>query len=186
MNTDSTTLHPRLAELVDDLHRSRRALHACVAALSDAQRLAAPVGASWSVAQIVEHLSMVEGNVGRLLSNLMKEAEATGARETETTSVLTSLDQFGVDVPTVRIPAPDRVQPKEGLTTHEALARLDAVRDHLLSVLPRASGLPLATVSFPHPALGPLNGYEWILLIAQHERRHTRQIEAVAAASASA
>ena len=186
MNAYATTLHPRLAELVDDLQRSRRALHACVEALSDAQRDAAPVGESWSVAQIVEHLAIVEGQVGRLLSNLMKEAEATGERETETTSVLTSLDQFGVDVPTVRIPAPDRVQPKDGLSAHEALVRLDAVRDQLLRVIPRASGLPLANVSFPHPALGPLNGYEWILLIAQHERRHTRQIEAVAAAVTSA
>lgn len=186
MNAYATTLHPRLAELVDDLQRSRRALHACVAALSDAQRDAAPVGESWSVAQIVEHLAIVEGQVGRLLSNLIKEAEATGERETETTSVLTSLDQFGVDVPTVRIPAPDRVQPKDGLSAHDALVRLDAVRDQLLRVIPRASGLPLANVSFPHPALGPLNGYEWILLIAQHERRHTRQIEAVAAAVTSA
>jgi hypothetical protein len=33
----------------------------------------------------------------------------------------------------------------------------------------------------PHPVLGPLDGYQWILLISAHSERHTKQIEEVKA-----
>ena len=184
MNMPTNALHPRLADIVEDLLQARRELHETLRSLTDEQRAARPVGDRWSVAQIVEHLVIVEGGAGRMISNLIKEAVATGERETETTSVLASLDHFGIETPTVRIEAPERVQPREGLTVEESLARLDATREKLLSVITSASGVPLAKVTAPHPALGPFNGYQWIVLIAQHERRHTRQIEAVAALSA--
>jgi len=29
---------------------------------------------------------------------------------------------------------------------------------------------------FDHPALGPLDGYEWVLAVAAHTERHTKQI----------
>ena len=184
MNAPANTLHPRLADLVDNLHQSRRELHATLRGLSDAQRAAGPVGDAWSVAQIVEHLTLVEGGAGRMLSNLFKEARAMGEQETDTTSMLHALDQYGVETPDVKIQAPDRIHPREGLSVEDGLSRLGAIREKLVSVIETASGLPLTKVSAPHPLFGPFNAYQWILLIAQHERRHTRQIEAVAAASA--
>jgi len=33
----------------------------------------------------------------------------------------------------------------------------------------------------PHPVLGPLDAYQWILLISAHSERHTKQIEEVKA-----
>ena len=33
----------------------------------------------------------------------------------------------------------------------------------------------------PHPTLGTLDGYQWILLISAHSERHTKQIEEVKA-----
>lgn len=34
---------------------------------------------------------------------------------------------------------------------------------------------------FDHPVLGPMEGYQWLLLIATHSARHTAQIEEVKA-----
>ena len=54
--------------------------------------------------------------------------------------------------------------------------RLQAVRERLVTALIQGSGLALGTVSYPHPLFGPLNGYQWILVISMHERRHVAQI----------
>jgi hypothetical protein len=35
-------------------------------------------------------------------------------------------------------------------------------------------------VSFPHPVLGPTNGYQWFLFIGSHEARHADQIRETA------
>ena len=180
MTTASTELHPRIVELMGALNASRSELHACLDAMSEQQRTAPPIGNTWSVAQNLEHLALIEGGVGRLISNLMKQAAATGTHETETSTVLDSLAKWNPARASQPLPAPDAMLPKEGITVDEALVRLSASRARLLSVLPTASGLPLASVHAPHAFLGAINGYQWILLIAEHERRHTRQIEALA------
>ena len=68
------------------------------------------------------------------------------------------------------------MKPKGGLTAAEGIERLHAVRERLVTALIEGSGLALGAVSHPHPLFGPLNGYQWILVIAMHERRHAAQI----------
>ena len=34
---------------------------------------------------------------------------------------------------------------------------------------------------FPHPVFGPMDAYQWLLVISGHSRRHTLQIEEVKA-----
>ncbi len=176
MSATTAAPHPRIAELLAELEQSRRELLSVVQALPESQRDAAPVGDAWSVSQILEHLSIVEDSGGRLISKLMKQAQEAGAFESDASSVLGSLDAFGFEDQTRRIEAPDMVCPKSGLTTAQALERMQAVRERLVEKLLQGSGLALGTVSFPHPIFGPLNGYQWILTIAKHERRHMAQI----------
>ena len=168
--------HPRIAELLNELQHSRHDLLAAVAAVPPEVREAASNGADWSVAQILEHLSMVEDGAGRLVSTLMKQAQAAGAFETDDSSVLGSMDHFAVKDLSKRIQAPERVLPTGGVTAAQGLERLAAVRERLVTALLQGSGLALGTVSFPHPLFGPLNGYQWVLTIALHERRHVSQL----------
>jgi hypothetical protein len=87
--------------------------------------------------------------------------------------------------PLRRIEAPEMVQPSEGLNVESALERLTAVRTRLRTgLVQEASGVALATVSAPHPAIGMLDGYQWILMVAQHERRHIGQIRRIAGEAA--
>ena len=176
MSATTAAPHPRIAELLDALEASRRELLTVVNALTAEQRDAAPHGDAWSVAQILEHLSIVEDGGGRLISKLMKQAQANGDYEVESSSVLDSLSQFDVVNFDRRIEAPEQVRPKSGLTAAEGLERLQAVRERLVTALIQGSGLALGTVSYPHPLFGPLNGYQWILVISMHERRHAAQI----------
>jgi hypothetical protein len=34
---------------------------------------------------------------------------------------------------------------------------------------------------YPHPALGPINAYQWLLVMGGHESRHRRQINGIKA-----
>ena len=53
----------------------------------------------------------------------------------------------------------------------------------LRSAIADADGLALGLIMHPHPVVGDINLYEWILFVGLHEQRHVRQIGAVAAAS---
>lgn len=176
MSATTAAPHPRIAELLAALEESRRELLTVVNALPAEQRDGAPTSDAWSVPQILEHLSIVEDGGGRLVSKLMKEAQANGDFEVESSSILDSLNQFDILNFDRRIEAPEQVKPKGGITAAEGIERLHAVRERLVTALMQGSGLALGAVSYPHPLFGPLNGYQWILVIAMHERRHAAQI----------
>jgi hypothetical protein len=41
-------------------------------------------------------------------------------------------------------------------------------------------GLALGRVTRAHPTLGPLNRYQWVLFVGQHEARHAAQLQDIA------
>ncbi len=176
----SDTLHPRIAELLVELDASRAELRAFVNSLSAEQLTAPASGEGWSVAQILEHLALTEDGMGRLFSKIVHDVEASGARETDSSSVLGRNDAWGVVTADVKVTAPDRVCPTGSLSPDESIARLEASRTKLKEVMARASGLALGTASFPHPLFGPFDGYQWGLIVSQHERRHIRQMRRLA------
>lgn len=179
-DTAGQSLHPRIAELMAELDASRRDLRALVDSLPPEELNAPASDGGWSIAGILEHLSMVEDGAGRLFTNIAREVAAAGARETDTSSVLGLNDAFRIATSPAKITAPERIWPKGGLTAEESMARLETARARLKSALVAASGLALGTVSMPHPLFGPISGYQWVLATSQHERRHTRQIRRAA------
>ncbi len=174
------SLHPRVAEIVDALERSQRELVDVVMSIPADRREAPAISDKWSIAQQLEHLAIVEDGAGRLMSKLIKQVEASGERETDDTSFLHSLDRYQVWTVTRPVAAPDFVKPREGLTSSDALARLTESRNRMIGALQRASGMALASVTAPHPLVGPLNVYQWGLVMAQHHWRHIEQIRAIA------
>ncbi|MBL0169649.1 MAG: DinB family protein [Gemmatimonadaceae bacterium] len=175
-----TSLHPRVAEIIDALEQAHRELVDVLTAIPDARREAPSEDGRWSIAQHVEHLAIVEDGAGRLISKLIKQVQATGEQETDESTMLRSLDRFQVWTVSRRIEAPEFVTPKESLSSSDALARLTASRSRMIDALQRASGLALASVLAPHPVVGPLNVYQWGLITAHHERRHIELIRAIA------
>lgn len=60
-----------------------------------------------------------------------------------------------------------------------ALARLEKSRTNLRELVVSHDGLSLGAVSFPHPVLGVIDGYQWFWFIGTHEARHASQIREI-------
>jgi hypothetical protein len=69
--------------------------------------------------------------------------------------------------------------PSGGLDAGAAWAALAETRRILREVLLAADGLALSDLVLPHPRLGPLNVYQWVVFVGAHEGRHAAQVREV-------
>ena len=173
----SAPLNPRLSELVKYVNETREQLETFVGNVPPSLQTARDKPEGWTVAEVIEHLAMIEDSVGRLISAMAKQLRAENAHETETSSVLGGLDQFGLPGTKSKLVAPESYRPTGTLSTAEALEKLRAIRTRVLEAVQKVNGLDLTKASFPHPYFGPMNGYQWLLMIGQHEMRHLNQMK---------
>ena len=176
-------MHPRLEELTALLDRARDELLRAVHAVPDDLRERRPADGRWSVAEVLEHLRVVEaGSAALLARRTLRAREAGVGPDPETSSVLGRLDGAGLLEPSVRRVAPEIVQPRADATVREALTGLEASRAALGETIRALDGVDGSQVKARHEALGELDGYQWLVFLAQHEMRHAGQIHAIAAA----
>jgi uncharacterized damage-inducible protein DinB len=177
-------VHPRLEELLQYADAQRDELWSAVDTVPEPLRERRCSPDVWSVAEVLEHLHMVELGIARLIGRRIEKASAAGlGPETETTSLLNSLDHLRLLERKVFMAAPELVQPRGGLPADQCQAALAESRRALRAALSTGDGLALGTVSAPHVSLGPLTLYQWVVFLAQHERRHAAQIREIAAVS---
>ena len=167
-------------EIYEHIDRTRARLFDAVEGLSDEQQTFTPAPDRWSVAQLVEHLSIVEGNVVALLGKLLGKAEEAGAPSPSPDLFAdpVSIEEFVERARGVKLEAPERIRPT-GLSLADSLARLKESRAALHALRPRVERADGRALRFPHPAWGPLDLYQWLLFIGAHEDRHLAQIEAL-------
>jgi DinB superfamily len=174
-------VHPRLEELLRYAEDQRDELWLAVATVPKPLRDRRPNTDTWSVAEVLEHLHMVEQGIARLIRRRIEQAVAAGLEpETETTSLLNSLDHLLLLDRTNFMAAPQLVQPRGELSAEQCEVALAESRRALRDAVSTGDGLTLGTVSAPHVLLGPLTLYQWVLFLAQHERRHAEQIRDIA------
>ena len=172
-------LQPRLSELAGFLAGTRAEL------LDSAQGAPDTLakGQTWTVPQVLQHVAMLEASTTRYLSECLDRALAAGVgRETDTSSVLTSLDAQLAIVPP-RLQTPPELAPVEQTRRADALAALSAARVELNGFIARANGWNGKQVMGDHPFFGTIDLYQYLLFIAHHERRHAAQIARIRAAS---
>jgi hypothetical protein len=166
-------------EIYEHIDRTRARLLAAVEGLSEEQQGYRPASERWSVAELVEHLSIVEGNVARLLDKLLGKAEEAGAGVAAADDFdPVSIEEFVERTRAVKLEAPERIRPT-GLPLSDSLAHLSESRAALHNLRPRIERADGRALRFPHPAWGPLDLYQWLLFIGAHEDRHLAQIEAL-------
>jgi DinB family protein len=176
-------MHPRLAELFEYAGAQRRTLLAAVEAVPANQRDRRPAEGVWSVAEVLEHLCRTERGVASLVARRLADACAAGLEcEGEVGSVLGALDRYRIPQTGRRVPAPEPVRPTGTWSWSEGVMRLAASREALERAVAPGDGLALDRVVHPHPMLGPLSLYQWILFVGQHEARHAAQVRAWAGA----
>ncbi len=174
-------MHPRIQELLDYLDAQHIVLREAVDSVPVSRRNEPPGPEQWSTAGVLEHLAIVETNIGRLLKDRIANARASGiGQETETSSVLTTFSPQSVVLDRARrITASPGSHPKQNLPWEAALEAHDSARRELRNTLVSADGLSLTEVTHPHPVFGPLDLYHWIAFVGGHEARHAAQIRAV-------
>jgi len=171
-------MHPRLAEILTYLARVRSDLTAHVEATPREAMSRQAAGGAWTGAQIVYHCGNAEGATAKMLEGLFAKALADGLpNDGATASLLHSLDHLRVPDRTFRpLVAPERLRPPDAPDFDAAWASLQKVRERTHRAVATVDGRDLTRLSAPHPFLGPLNGYQWVLFIGQHEERHLRQM----------
>jgi hypothetical protein len=175
--TRAGALHPRIEELLELLEETRGALLTAVAEVPAPYREARPADGGWTLGEIVDHVGKVETGTARLLVKRVGEARAQGhASETETSSVFAGFDTRRLRDRSLPIDAPPMVVPRAGASLREGLDALAVSRAALRAVLAEASGLALGTIVHTHPVLGPLNLYQWVIVLAMHDARHAEQV----------
>ena len=166
-----------LQGLIAQLQADRAALLAAVEHVPPALRQQRPSPERWSVAEIIEHLSIIEPRVVGLMSKLVADAPMLSGAEP--TGPL-DFDRSSVQDRTRVIMAPPPLHPSGGVDATTALADLERARADLYVLLNGAHDRDLGAVSKAHPFFGPLNGFQWLGVHAGHESRHTAQIEEAA------
>jgi hypothetical protein len=181
----------------------RRELSARLENLSEAQQTFRPTAGAWSIAEIIDHLSITEQNMVQLIGMLITKSEGAatagaeagdgkdgggdvgGSGDAPTAAPAFqpfSLDNYLEQVREVKLTAPERVRPGGKLTLAEALANLQRTRDAIEAMRPRIEAANLNAATYPHPAFGEFNAAQWLAFIGHHESRHLRQIENLMAA----
>lgn len=133
----------------------------------------------WSIAQVCQHIELVEKKSIQAVGWALKSASSSNQ---ERKDIHLALDR------TRKIRAPKMVEPgEEPIEVQKMVETFDQTRGKLLSLLAAIEDpAVLATKAVEHPAFGNLPLDQWIELIYLHEQRHIEQIKEIKSSLASA
>jgi len=174
-------MHARIEEALKYLDTERAELRAAVELVPPALREQPPGPDRWSVAQVLQHLTLIENRVGRLVNKRIAGARADGlGPELETGPILNTRHAAKIADRSLRVTAPEETRPPSDIDAASAWAALEQSRQALRAAVISGDGLALSEVKHPHPVLGEINLYQWILFVGSHEARHTAQVREIA------
>lgn len=168
---------------------SRDALLLAVSGLTDADWHTKPSADRWSIAAIVEHLAIFEELFhARIVPRLMESApRRVLIRPALTNAIHVTADARVLGLardPRVTIVSPGRaslgiasppLRPTGLAAPADSLDRLIVAREQSAVFLRSTPDLRQHVCE--QPALGPIDGYQWLLYLAAHTERHIAQIE---------
>jgi hypothetical protein len=159
------------------LDASRARLRAAVDSVPVALRATKPAPDRWSVAEVLEHLTLVERKYITMLTPLIADAKVSGlaAEAGSRTPLPSDVDAILADRSSRR-PAPEPVQPSGTLDAASAWTAAEQARADFRAMVSVLDGLALGQIVLEHHRFGALNLYQWVEFIAGHEARHVQQI----------
>jgi hypothetical protein len=166
-----------IEEIYEGNTKVRARLKELVSSLTEAQTSTLPEGEKWTVAQIVEHVAMVDGSAMRICAKLLKKAQDSGKTSDGHVVISDNFLQKGSEIATMKVEAPEFVHPTEEKTIAESLDKLDENAAQLQEMRELFESLDGSEFKFPHPFFGEISAQEWLALKGGHEMRHIKQIE---------
>lgn len=146
-----------------------------VGRLSPAQWGFKPAEDSWSIAEVMEHVVLIETSIHGIIESMsaVPESAAQGTRS--------EMDEFIIkEIPKrsrKRKSAPHAC-PTGRWSGPESLEHFVKCREHTMRLL---LSRRLREHAFPHPYFGSWDGYQWLLAAGSHGARHTEQMREVKA-----
>jgi hypothetical protein len=160
------------------LGESRERLLESVERLNERQQRFRPARDRWSVADCVEHVSLVEKGILRQIQTVLLAPPQTQSqpRTNMDDVILTRVPNRSTRVTATREALPGG----RWVDFAEVLRMFEAARERSLRFA-AVTQSDLRGHFFPHPLLGDLDCYQWLLFLGAHSERHARQAEEVVA-----
>ena len=175
-------MHPHLSHVFSLLEASRVELRAAVDTVPEGRRRERPAPDRWSVAEIIEHLALVEQRfTGVVATAIAKAREAGLGEERAARTPFPEQHAHRLLDRSQQRQAPEVVTPTGSLDVASAWHALAQAELGLRDAVTAGDGSALSGVTADHHIWGPLNVYQWVELAAGHERRHADQIREIAA-----
>src|ERR1700722_17615505 len=159
----------RFSETRDLVHRTAHGL-------TPEQFQYRPDASRWSVAENLEHITIVEQNIVAGLLQTMQMSTAPDNKPAVNNELLLAI--FGrVVQPLV---APERVRPTSRWPVDNLLDEFDGARRRMVEFATAAADTKEVRHYFmPPPFFGELDCYQWFTLVAGHSARHCNQCAAL-------
>lgn len=160
------------------LAETRESLHRTTKNLSPTQLQFKPAPDRWSVAECLEHIVIVESFILNTINSTLQQPAGsfTSAMSDE---VMDARLKKATERAT-RVKAPVHLEPTGRRPHDQLLPEFDAARKRTSDFV-GGTNAQLRERGFPHPILGELDCYQWVLLIGGHGERHRAQAEEVIA-----
>ena len=165
-------------DIFEYLEETKEDLEESIKDLSDEQMQYKPDEESWSVAEIVEHIIIVEGALKNMLESKIQAGESQGEEakmsDEEVVGFITDRSS--------KIQTQDQFQPSGKFSSaDEAIDEFDDQRESIVDWL-KDSDVDMRKYVNEFP-FGKIDAYQTILFMAGHTERHTAQIEEVKSGS---
>ncbi len=165
----------RRKEIFSDLENSELAVKKVVEGATEALFLKKPDETSWSMAELVEHIIMVENGILGTIQKLGAKAP--------TERVVSKIDDAKIikliSNRKMKVDAPAHFVPKGVFSSKEmALQAFGAHRKGIQNFISTTT-IPLENIGFPHFVAGMLNGESWFTFMAGHCKRHAEQMSEI-------
>ena len=154
-------------------------LRAQTANLTTEQLQYKPTPESWSVTQCLEHIALTENMLSEMVQAVMDQSANPEDRDL---LVATDYDVInGVVDRSTKFKAPEVLQPAGTYTSaEEGLVAIINNRNKILQMIENNSLEEMRNRVADAPA-GKIDGYQYILFIAGHAERHSKQIDEIIA-----
>jgi hypothetical protein len=170
-------------ESIEDLlaikESSRLAMVDTLNSLGDDDSVKRSDDGGWSIAEIAEHVSIVEAGVGKILDRLISAAVAAGIPRSDAPVISPQVATIFGNAGGVKVEAPEMVHPRGQRSIAESIESLNETSVAIADIFSRVGDIDLTEPRFPHPFFGQLNSTEWLAVLAFHEMRHLDQIRRI-------
>ena len=169
---------PERAYLVEQLEQSRKAMLASIDGLTEAQWTFKSAPDRWSVQECAEHIVLAEAFMFDNSQQILKSpaVERPGNSNSDVDRIIVTLVQDR----SKKFTAPEPLVPSRKFATPADAAKAFVIaRDKTVAYV-KSTQDDLRTHVGQGPA-GPMDAYQFLLLLAAHSARHTAQIREVEA-----